>query len=96
MIPHRAGNANFYLEQWDRVVRWKNQCKIESKAGAATSLDFYEAFFINAYHLKDWITQWLKKNKHDDIINELKLDFENQIFLKILRDICNGSKHFTL
>jgi hypothetical protein len=60
--------------------------------------DYYQddlyAFFINCYHLKDWV-------KNDpEISTEVKGDIENFIAnseeLSICADICNGSKHLKL
>ncbi|HVY53233.1 MAG TPA: hypothetical protein VHA13_01800 [Gammaproteobacteria bacterium] len=90
-LPLRAGNLNFLLEQWERVQRWRERCLIGSY-----ELDYYEAFFINAYHLRDWIEQWLVKNNKEDALLQLKQDFNAIQYLKILKDVCNGCKHFTL
>lgn len=98
MAAFRGGNLNFFLEQWERVIRWKNQCNATSHylAHGANQLDFYEAFFINAYHLRDWLAQWLKENNRPDILKKMRQDFKTKRFLRALKDICNGCKHFTL
>jgi len=90
-MPLRSANKNFFLEQWNRVKRWK--CRCDKKP----DLDFYEAFFINAYHLKDWLEQWYEKNpSYASSASILNTAFSEKVYLKILKDICNGSKHFTL
>lgn len=68
MTVFRAGNLIFFIEQWERVIRWKDRCSLSS------DLDFYEAFFINAY-LKDWMTQWLKENNKDEILKKMRARF---------------------
>lgn len=90
MISPRDANKNFFLEQWHRVERWKVRCD------ESPNLDFYEAFFINSYHLKDWLTQWLKINNRHGLIKLINKDFKYKDELKCLKDLCNGSKHFTL
>lgn len=94
----RGANRNFILEQWERVVRWKNQCDSWPKpvGQSVNAFDIYEAFFINAYHLRDWMKHWLKKNNRLDVLKQMNNDFDSKLFLKVLKDVCNGSKHFTL
>lgn len=100
MAFYRGGNTNYFLEQWDRVLRWKNKCVLISERGlkddCLTTLDYYFSFFINAYHLRDWITLWLKNNDKCQIIEILNKDFDDKDYLRMLRDVCNGSKHFEL
>ena len=100
MANFRESNLNFFLEQWERVIRWRNQCMVICNNAihdeGANPYDFYEAFFINAFHLKDWVYEWAKINKRFDLIAKLKDDFNKIFFLMLLRDIANGSKHFTL
>ena len=51
------------------------------------------AFFMNCYHLKDWI----KNDISDTSLNAAVEDYINQnACLKLCADICNGAKHLDL
>ena len=84
-----------HQEQFKRVQRWYERFKsinngiIHNKAS-----EFYEdemyAFFMNCYHLKDWIINdpatVLVANKVEKYIN-------NNLDLKLCADLCNSLKH---
>jgi hypothetical protein len=84
-----------YLEQWDRVKRWWTRVR-EVSLGRSHVLypEFGEdeifAFFLNCYHLKDWV-------KNDPASGELKDLVEayvkNSQTLSICGELCNGLKH---
>jgi hypothetical protein len=95
--------SNDYREQYDRMIRWFNklqdinQRKRLVDAPREEIMDELAAFFQNCYHLKDWI-------KHDSI-TEAKLAssriniehfIKNDEDMKLLADLCNGSKHMEL
>lgn len=88
-----------YMEQFKRMQRWYEHFK---EIGQGTShersseeyTDVVYAFFQNCYHLKDWI-------KNDDTIKLPKgFDIEDFInknrCMRLLADICNGTKHLKL
>lgn len=87
-----------YLEQYERVMRWFTRLKnITEGREYNLSSDHYQdevlAFFINCYHLKDWI----KNDKSTKVTSEEVEDFVRQSeFLRVCGDICNGSKHLTI
>lgn len=89
----------YYINQYNRVKRWYERF-ISTSTNKIYDMptDYYQddlyAFFINCYHLKDWI-------KNDpEIPGKVKNDIENFITkteeLSICADICNGSKHLKL
>ena len=87
-----------YLEQFDRVKRWYQRfVKINEGRLHDKSSDNYQdevlAFFLNCYHLKDWI-------KHDKSVGAAATKVEDFINanedLKICADICNSIKHLEL
>jgi len=88
-----------FEEQFERVKRWYVGFeKIDQGKAHHAHSDYYQddvyAFFLNCYHLKDWI-----KNDHtvpgpvrgkvEDFINKSDC-------LKICADICNALKHLEL
>ena len=87
-----------YYEQWDRVRRWYDRFReiSEGKLHDRPS-DFYQdevyAFFLNCYHLKDWI-------KNDPTASSLSSKVEDFITnypdMALCADICNGNKHLVL
>ncbi len=87
-----------YLEQFERVNRWYQQFQ-EISIGRLHDKpsDFYQdivyAYFMNCYHLKDWI-------KHDLASSSLATKVEAFITatpeMNLCADICNGLKHLVL
>jgi hypothetical protein len=87
-----------YLEQLDRVRRWHQQYQGIAQGWSHDRLsDFYQdivySFFMNCYHLKDWI-------KNDPTSGPLSARVEGFISntpeMAICADICNGLKHLVL
>jgi hypothetical protein len=86
-------------EQFERVKRWYERFKrIDEGTSHEKSTEFYQddvyAFFLNCYHLKDWI-------KHDSTVPKSVTSIvENFVggskHLAICADICNSIKHLTL
>jgi hypothetical protein len=93
-------------EQFERMLRWFKLFKdINDGQVQDNSSEYYQdrvyAFFINCYHLKDWIIRddtVILSSRNDikgkkDIVNKyMKSVYE----LKICRDICTSSKHLYL
>jgi len=88
-----------YFEQLERVKRWYQRFQeINQGRGFERNPDFYQdvvmAFFLNCYHLKDWIKNDGQippaiRSKVEDFIN-------NTYDLKLCADIANGIKHLKL
>ena len=87
-----------YREQFDRVKRWYDRfSQISQGKPHDKPSDFYQddvyAFFLNCYHLKDWI-------RHDPSAGALSSKVEAFINatpeMTICADICNGLKHLTV
>ena len=83
------------IDQLERVIRWYHRFQ-QINEGRQTGASFegqYDdmlAFFMNCYHLKDWI----KNDISDASLNAVIEDYINQnVCLKLCADICNGAKH---
>ncbi len=83
------------IDQLNRVIRWYRRFQqinegIQKSASFEGQYDDMLAFFMNCYHLKDWI----KNDISDDSLNTVVEDYINQNdCLKLCADICNGAKH---
>ena len=84
-----------YQEQFERLKRWYDRFeKIHQGRLHTLASDYYNdeiyAFFLNCYHLKDWIqnddTVKLPKGKIEHFINQNEC-------MRVCEDICNGIKH---
>lgn len=89
------GRVRTFHQQFDRVTRWYDRfAQIDSGKVHDMSTDSYEdevySFFLNCYHLKDWII-------NDPTVSVDKTTVENFINgsqeLRLCADICNGLKH---
>jgi len=87
-----------YQEQFERVMRWYGLFKnIDEGILHDRSTDYYQdvvyAFFMNCYHLKDWI-------KNDPTVNlpstKVEIFIKSNLCMKRCADICNGIKHLKL
>lgn len=87
-----------YREQYDRVKRWYERCAAINQgrvheAASDNYVDEIYAFFLNCYHLKDWIIA-------DPAALPTNQRVENYINsstpLKLCADICNSLKHLRL
>jgi UDP-galactopyranose mutase len=88
-----------FEEQYERVIRWYsrfkeiNDGKLHNRNTEFDVDDVY-SFFINCYHLKDWI-------KHDDTVDKnvktrLGIFMKNDDYMKLCGKICNGIKHLII
>ncbi len=88
-----------YREQYDRMKRWYNRF-VEIDQGRLHSVpsDYYldeiYAFFLNCYHLKDWI-------KNDSTVSAAAQQaiegfINSNRSLRLCADICNSLKHLRL
>ena len=89
-----------YEEQLQRIERWHERFAAINKGKTHDRpTDFYKdeayAFFLNCYHLKDWIIQ-------DDTVNFANKQatteefVSNNKYLSVCADICNRVKHLKL
>jgi hypothetical protein len=62
-------------------------------------LDYVLAFFLNCYHIKDWLKagpEW-REDVAPEVRNKAVEQFvEESEVLRICADLCNGNKHFRL
>lgn len=85
-----------YLEQFERIKRWNrilNEIKVSNASEDKTDyqVDCIYSFFINCFHLKDWLIH--SKVISKDTVNKF---INNHKEMKVCRDICNGVKHLSL
>jgi hypothetical protein len=85
-----------WQDQHERVGRWHKRLTairrgIRPDMSQAEALDDVYAFFMNCYHLRDWIINsgFRKKEDVDAFIAATPE-------LQLCADICNGLKHFRL
>lgn len=88
-----------YQEQYDRIKRWYDRFTALDQGRphdvpSDNYVDDVYAFFMNCYHLKDWI-------RHDSAVPPaVQQSVEGYInsnrFLKLCADICNSLKHLTV
>lgn len=81
-----------WISQWCRVQRYHEQSKSLRKKSldqelSAGDMDDLIAFFMNAFHLRDWVLDCHPKLKSD--LDKLFGRFE----MGCCRDIANGFKH---
>ena len=87
-----------YEDQLNRVRRWYQRFREinEGKLHDRPS-DFYQdevyAFFMNCYHLKDWIRN---DPSGSSIAGKVEGYINTTPELSLCADICNGLKHLTL
>jgi hypothetical protein len=85
-----------YREQYDRMARWYNRFAATDQGrthdGASDSyVDEIYAFFLNCYHLKDWIKEdpsvpGIARQAVEGHVNASRP-------LRLCADICNSLKH---
>src|SRR5262245_46273365 len=88
-----------YREQYDRMKRWYDRFSNLNSGRphdipTENYVDEIYAFFLNAYHLKDWI-------KNDSAVlkavqNSVEPHITNNTSLSLCADICNALKHLHL
>lgn len=91
--------AALYREQYDRMKRWYDRFVALDQGRSHDMpsdnyLDEIYAFFMNCYHLKDWI-------KHDGTLaptvqRAVEPYINSSRPLKLCADICNSLKHLSL
>jgi hypothetical protein len=99
MRPYRFAPDRFEQQGWQgqfaRMERWHRRAldALDSSQGGhlGDSEDFIYAFCQAAYHLRDWLQK-------SGAASQAELDalMASTPALKLCRDVCNGSKHFSL
>jgi hypothetical protein len=85
-----------YEEQLRRVNRWfalfeTINTGIRHVIESEHYHDFVYSFFINCYHLKDWIIH--DDTVDEDVKSEVSKFIKNDYHMKLCAKICNGTKH---
>jgi len=87
-----------YLEQWNRVMRWHSRLQnfnsFNHSVNSEEPLDYTYAFFLNCFHLKNWLIKDYPERKSE--IEALYDKKAGSIYLKICADIANANKHLKL
>jgi hypothetical protein len=99
MLGQGSVGMPVYREQYDRMARWHNRFAATAQGRAHdlasdNYVDEIYAFFLNCYHLKDWI-------KHDTAVpGTVQQAVEGYVSanrsLRLCADICNSLKHLRL
>jgi hypothetical protein len=79
-----------YQEQLDRIKRLKDDLErfsVANEENFPSAVDAFTSFFIQCYHLRDWLTEsrYLRRDI-DTFVNQ-------SVYLSICRDIANKQKH---
>jgi hypothetical protein len=87
-----AAPAPSWREQYERMLRWRARLVDAADIDEAARDDFY-AFFLNCFHLKDWI-------KADPSVGLSTRDKVEELFnrptMRACADVANASKHLVL
>ena len=81
-----------WTEQWERTKRWHVLLdEVPRRAaflGADAGLDFVYAFFLNCYHVQDWVQRsgYRSKAQLAQLFGEPEME--------LCRSICHSVKHF--
>jgi len=87
-----AENILSWRSQHDRLKRWSHRLHEFGDASSFQErLDFFLAFFLNCYALRDWFI-------NSNSISQTEMDnlIQSDEAMRSCRDICNRSKHLTL
>lgn len=78
--------------QWARTQRWHRRMKKAAMGEDEDQFfDYAYAFFQNCFQMRDWL-----KHSGKVPVSQLNTFMGGHLELKLCRDICNGSKHFTI
>jgi len=91
-LPWSWGRSLGWRGQLERMHRWMDRLnELTGTTRLDEILDFLLAFFIAAYHLRDWL---LRENPN--IRTDLDALFANSKSLRLCADIANVAKHYDL
>lgn len=98
MVNYRIMPEPKFIEQYKRMKRWHERFKvIDQGKPHNTSSDAYQddvlAFFMNCWHLKDWVTHDTSSDVGESTMKEF---IRENYYLKFCDDLCNGNKHLNL
>lgn len=85
-----------WKDQYERVLRWRKRLASAKPSGPSdvdalkTYRDYAHAYFVNCYHLRDWLISKTRPAKMVDCFIDRNLN------LKACRGICDAVKHFRL
>lgn len=79
-----------YSEQFERILRWRDRLNSEN-INYKIYKDNLLAFFMNCWHLKDWLETELTT-----LIKEIEVDIYRSNNLKLCQSIANASKHLNI
>ena len=87
-----------YKEQFLRLLRWYERLEGITKGRnhdrhSETYTDDVHAFFLNCYHLKDWL---INDQSFAACKGEVEAFINGHLELQICADICNATKHLRL
>jgi hypothetical protein len=93
--------APAHREQFERMLRWYRRFEETSqgRAHSAASDDYVDeiyAFFLNCYHLTDWIINDPALRDRVNWESAVKDWVRNNRSLRLCADICNSLKHLTI
>jgi hypothetical protein len=86
----KAQDSLPYKEQLDRIKRLKEDIKrfsIPTDDNFKDAVDAFTSFFIQCYHLRDWLFESYYKKRDVDIF------ISNSVYLSLCRDMANKQKH---
>jgi hypothetical protein len=89
--PKSRHTDESWRDQLERTRRWNHrlqQCRLQFLSDPQTALDYAYAFFMNCYHVKDWLKAAGQPNVEEFVRSSLTLS--------VCGDLCNGMKHFDL
>lgn len=86
-----------YLEQYERIKRWHqilNEMRVSDASEDKTEyqVDCIYAFFMNCFHLTDW----LKRSKTSVSVKTIDSFINNHEEMQICKYLCLGVKHLRL
>lgn len=79
-----------YQEQLDRIKRLKEELErfsIATDDNFKTAVDAFTSFFIQCYHLRDWLIQSRYGSR------DINIFISKSVWLTLCRDIANKQKH---
>ena len=95
-LPGVEKEERNWVDQWERIKRWRSRLSLAKPLGEPTVSeldeyrDFAHAFFVECYHLRDWLIG-AKISCH--VVDDFVCGNDS---LAACHGLCNGVKHFKL
>lgn len=85
-------------EQYDRMIRWYEKMIVvdPEKLSLDEQNDTIYACFQNIFAMKDWLANSTSMSKISRRNISKAFEKDGDTYLGVVRDVCNGSKHFKL